>query len=142
MPKGGARPNTGGARPGAGRPKGTKNKDQVAAAKQVIDDHANSIRSLIPNIPDEIAKQTPLEVMLKAMSIQANEGRWNAAAALAKEAAPYLHPRLSSVDLNANIKRSIKDYSDAELAALAGASEDTTGAIVPESSQDDTSRIH
>jgi hypothetical protein len=125
----------GGARPGAGRPKGVKESARADAAKKIIDHHTKTISDLIPNIPFEIARLTPLEVMLKAMSIQAYEGKWVAAAALAKEAAPYIHPRLASVDLNANVRRSIKDFSDAELAALASASLDLEGDGIPSGSE-------
>ena len=51
----------------------------------------------------EIANQaaasgiTPLEVMLKAMRVHANARRWDKAAAVAKDAAPYMHPRLASM---------------------------------------------
>jgi hypothetical protein len=41
---------------------------------------------------------TPLEVMLKAMRMSADEGDWKGAAAIAKDAAPYMHPRLASVE--------------------------------------------
>ena len=40
---------------------------------------------------------TPLEVMLHAMRAKFGEGDLVAAAALAKDAAPYVHPRLGSI---------------------------------------------
>lgn len=41
---------------------------------------------------------TPLEVMLKAMRLHAKAEAWDAAAAIAKDCAPYMHPRLAPVD--------------------------------------------
>ena len=41
----------------------------------------------------------PLEVMLGVMREHYAAGRCDEAAAVAKDAAPYLHPRLSAVDL-------------------------------------------
>jgi hypothetical protein len=43
---------------------------------------------------------TPLEVMLEAMRAAYAEGGAKAAMPYAKEAAPYLHPKLSSVEAN------------------------------------------
>lgn len=40
---------------------------------------------------------TPLEVMLKAMRAHAEKGEWDAASAIAKDAAPYMHAKLASV---------------------------------------------
>lgn len=45
---------------------------------------------------------TPLEVMLEAMREAYEEGGAKAAMPFAKEAAPYLHPKLTSVDANLN----------------------------------------
>jgi hypothetical protein len=36
--------------------------------------------------------------MLKAMRLHQEAGRWDQAAAVAKDAAPYCHPRLSSIE--------------------------------------------
>lgn len=70
----------GGKRIGAGRPKG-------AATKRSRE------------IADRAAKEglTPLEVMLTAMRKHAKEERWDEAASIAKDAAPYMHPRLASM---------------------------------------------
>ena len=76
MPKGGARV-------GAGRPKGTLNKKtQEIVAKAA----ASGI--------------SPLEVMLEAMNAAREEGNLAAAAGFAKDAAPYMHPRLANVESN------------------------------------------
>jgi hypothetical protein len=40
----------------------------------------------------------PLEVMLEAMRQYWAQGEWDRAAAIAKVAAPYVHPRLSSIE--------------------------------------------
>jgi hypothetical protein len=88
----------GGHRPGAGRKAG------VATRKT-------------RQIADEAASEgiTPLEVMLYAMKRKWEAGDVDGAAAAAKDAAPYCHPKLSSVDMNATVKRSIHDFTDAEL---------------------------
>lgn len=40
---------------------------------------------------------TPLEVMLKAMREHADKQDWDAAASIAKDAAPYMHAKLASI---------------------------------------------
>ena len=47
-------------------------------------------------IRPEIAAMSPLEVLLRAMAIEANQNNWSAAADHAAKAAPYLHPRLAN----------------------------------------------
>lgn len=42
-------------------------------------------------------RTTPLEVMLRAMDEHFKAERWDAAANIAKDAAPYMHPKLQSV---------------------------------------------
>lgn len=71
----------GGKRIGAGRPKGAR----TVRTSKVAD---NAIAS---------GKITPLEVMLKAMHVHYNKKEYDAAAALAKDAAPYMHAKLASV---------------------------------------------
>lgn len=70
----------GGARAGAGRKQGSATRKTRAVA-------------------DKAAKEgrTPLEVILRAMEEHADAGRWDDAAERAKDAAPYVHPRLTSV---------------------------------------------
>lgn len=46
---------------------------------------------------------------------------------IAEKAAPYLHSKLSSVEMNANVRRTVYDLSDEELAALAGEEEREEG---------------
>lgn len=80
----------GGARPGAGRKSGVSDKNKVA--KQVIAGHAEAVADLVP---EDVANLTPLQVMLRAMTMKASEGDWDAAAEHAAKVAPYLHPKLA-----------------------------------------------
>jgi hypothetical protein len=78
----------GGRRLGAGRPPGSKNQRTVEIARAAVE-----------------AGITPLEVMLNAMRELWDEGTPESkreAAAIAKDAAPYVHPRLSNIDQNIN----------------------------------------
>ena len=74
----------GGARSGAGRPVGSKNQRSAEVARKAVE-----------------AGMTPIEVMLTAMRDLWDEGTSEAkreAARIAKDAAPYVHPRLASID--------------------------------------------
>jgi hypothetical protein len=71
----------GGKRNGAGRKPGAATKKTRKIADRAI---AEGI--------------TPLEVMLQAMRDCAGEGHWERAAAIAKDCAPYVHPKLSSIE--------------------------------------------
>lgn len=71
----------GGKRAGSGRPRGALTK----RTREIADKHSRK-KGLMP-----------LEVMIKAMEQAFNEGRMAEAAAFAKDAAPYMHPRLQSV---------------------------------------------
>lgn len=66
---------------GSGRRKGSLNRKTQAIAKDMIASGA----------------MTPLEVMVKAMKVHVDAQRWDAAAAIAKDAAPYIHPRLAAI---------------------------------------------
>ena len=94
MPKGGARK-------GAGRPKGGKTKRTREIAQKLA-----------------LTGLTPLEVMLKAMRLYWEAGNRDKAAAIAKDAAPYMHPRLTSVDVGGKQGQPIetKDVTNTELA--------------------------
>ncbi len=76
---------SGGARVGAGRKKGT-----VGVANKLGREIARKI------ISGKII--SPLEVMIAAMDSHYSAGELDAAAMIAKDAAPYIHPRLSSVE--------------------------------------------
>jgi len=82
MPRGGGRPNTGGKRPGAGRPKGSHDVKTRAVAAALAEQGI-----------------TPLEVICEAMWAHYQKGELDAAASLAKDAAPYMHARLSAVQV-------------------------------------------
>lgn len=70
----------GGKRNGAGRPKGAATKRSREIADKATQEGL-----------------TPLEVMLTAMREHAKAKRWDDAASIAKDAAPYMHPRLASM---------------------------------------------
>ena len=70
----------GGKRPGAGRKKGSATKKTRKLADQVA---AEGI--------------SPLEVMVEAMRAHYRDKNLDKAAAIAAQAAPYVHPRLSAV---------------------------------------------
>lgn len=76
----------GGARNGAGRKPGTAN-------------------TKTREIADKAAAEgiTPLEVMLEAMNSFREAGDIEKAAGFAKDAAPYIHAKLSSVDVKADV---------------------------------------
>jgi hypothetical protein len=76
--------NRGGRRPGAGRPVGSKNHRTAEIARAAAESGI-----------------TPIEVMLGAMRELWAQGTPEAkreAAEIAKDAAPYIHPRLASID--------------------------------------------
>ncbi|MEE8663485.1 MAG: hypothetical protein SOH81_07890 [Acetobacter sp.] len=62
-------------------------------------------------------KATPLEIMARVMNgdVTVTEMQFEAA----KAAAPYIHPKLSAVQMNATVRRSVEDMTDEELVALA-----------------------
>ncbi|OJY02220.1 MAG: hypothetical protein BGP04_12990 [Rhizobiales bacterium 62-17] len=71
----------------------------------------------------ETKNLSPLDVMLRAMREKAASGNWDAAASLAKDVAPYVHPKLASLRPSEIDSESIKtlDLSHAteeQLAAL------------------------
>lgn len=71
----------GGKRAGAGRKKGSRTVRTTKVAEKALTS----------------GKVTPLEAILKAMYVHYDAEEWDAAAALAKDAAPYMHPKLQSV---------------------------------------------
>jgi hypothetical protein len=80
---------------GSGRRKGSLNRKTQAIAKDMI---ASGLK-------------TPLEVMIKAMTIHVNARRWDQAAAIAKDAAPYIHPRLVAVARPENQEQGMRDVT-------------------------------
>ncbi len=81
----------GGKRASAGRKPGSTTKKKRAIAVQAA---AEGI--------------TPLEVMLDAMRRHHKAKKWDKAAAIAKDAAPYIHPRLSATQHSGKLKLSGK----------------------------------
>lgn len=71
----------GGKRPNAGRKPGSLTQKTRGIAEQALQDGIS-----------------PLEVMLEAMRNHYTNGDLDAAAEKAKDAAPYVHPKLSSVE--------------------------------------------
>ena len=69
---------------------------------------------------EEVDAMSPLDIILRTMRICLKVGDWRTASTYAKEAAPYVHARLTNTTLDANVRRSAADYSDDELLALAG----------------------
>src|SRR5689334_20414623 len=105
----------GGARPGAGRKPGTK---LVRTQARPSFEKAASDLNHSGEIDPEITKMKPLDVLLKAMWIAVSQGNWSAAASFAREAGPYVHAKMSSVDISATIKRDPAQLSDDELIAM------------------------
>jgi len=101
----------------SGRPKGVAETKPRAPRRQVKRP-PNSVSSVIKATT---TKQLPLDVMLKRMMElwkdgEATEENKEKACAWAKECAPYLHPRLSSVE--AKIKHEdLRQVDDAVLIA-------------------------
>lgn len=74
----------GGKRPGAGRKPGSRNKKSAALIEAV-----------------EQSGETPLQFMLRVMRDPRKP--WDDRMEMAKAAAPYIHAKLSSVEVNANV---------------------------------------
>lgn len=79
----------GGAREGAGRKAGQK-------SQKTIEREAVKAKALDDGI-------TPLEVMISAMREAYEQGDKRAAAGFARDAAPYLHPKLSNVNVDTKL---------------------------------------
>ncbi|MGV2071659.1 hypothetical protein ACQZ4Z_12975 [Agrobacterium vitis] len=87
----------GGKRNGAGRPKGA-----AALKTKEIADRASA------------EGVTPLEVMLMAMRVHYDKGELAVAAAFAKDAAPYMHPKLQAVEFSGNQEKPLTVVSRIE----------------------------
>ncbi len=105
----------GGARNGAGRKKGSANEKTREVADQAA---AEGI--------------TPLEVMIKAMRHYHEAGNMDKAASIAKDAAPYMHPRLSSAIVKADV--SVESTSVVECIITSREQANATIAALEESS--------
>jgi hypothetical protein len=109
--------NSGGRRPGAGRKPGSKSRKSREAADKLA---ASGI--------------TPLEIMVARMRDEPINGKpvTDEQFEAAQAAAPYIHPRLSSVDAKVRRVTSWNELSDAELASLLAARSDGGTAEAPE----------
>jgi hypothetical protein len=88
--------------PGAGRRRGSRNKRNLEIERRVA-----------------ATGKTPLEVMLEAMRSYYEAGDIDKAVAFAKDAAPYVHPRMASIDVGGKPGAppiETKDVSNVELA--------------------------
>lgn len=96
----------GGKRPGSGRKKGSV----TPATKRRQDVALQALQ----------AGKTPLDVLLEAMRDAYALGGAIGAMQFAKEAAPYVHPKLSSIEAKVdNTHRDAAELSDADLADIA-----------------------
>lgn len=73
-----------------GRPHGSRNRAKVALEEAQAAAEAALTASLSP---EAIAALSPLQTMLAAMAVHASRGQWTMAATIARDAAPYCHPR-------------------------------------------------
>jgi hypothetical protein len=81
----------GGARPGAGRKPGSLNSRTRAIAEKCIAEGT-----------------TPLEVLIAAMTEAYQAKDYESACKYAKDAAPYIHPRLANVELSGDSENPIE----------------------------------
>lgn len=122
----------GGARPNAGRKKGTQNKVTKVRAevtKQVI------AKAAAEGI-------TPLEVMLSAMRAAWAAADVDKAVSVARDAAPYMHPRLTASTVKVHAKRTVSDLDTAELIAAVHAEGDFDGAASSEAGDRESDPLH
>ena len=106
----------GGKRPGAGRKPGINRTEE---ARAVVAKHA---REMATDVPPHIARTSPLDVMLRAMTLRAAADDWAGAALHAAAAARYCHPTLSAIEHSGAIGTDPDALSDADLAAIAAGS--------------------
>lgn len=112
----------GGKRQGAGRKKGSKSAETVARETRAKEVAAKALAEGV----------TPLDVMLGAMREAYEQGGYLVAAAYAKEAAPYVHPKLSSIEAKVdNTNRDAAELSDADLTDIASGSSQRAPGTTP-----------
>jgi hypothetical protein len=104
----------GGKRPGAGRPHGAQGIRTARIGRQLAKKEITPLHILVESMTAfweqaqrTVETQPKLALMREACNV-------------AKDAAPYIHARLSSVNATIRKVTSIKDLSDDELLALAG----------------------
>lgn len=94
--------NCGGARRGAGRPKGSASKKTIEIANRAAEQGI-----------------TPLEVMVNIMRRAYDGEKYAEALDAAVKAAPYMHSKLSSLDVKATVKKTASELTRDELIAIA-----------------------
>jgi hypothetical protein len=75
-----------------GRQKGTPNKATVRLDAKLAEAPGWATAGLPTS---EVASISPLDVMQYAMRLELQGGHWRSAAAIAKKAAPYVHPKMA-----------------------------------------------
>ncbi|WP_231873597.1 hypothetical protein, partial [Acetobacter tropicalis] len=70
-------------------------------------------------LPSAAPPVTPLEIFTRVM--QGDETITDRQFDAAKVAAPYLHPKLAGLSMNAVVRKGLEDFTDDELSALAQA---------------------
>ena len=101
---------SGGARPNAGRKPGQKNRATVLRENFAAEGLSRAMADGV----------SPLEVLLTVMRGGPKaEGITDRQFAAAKEAAPYVHPKLAATTLDATFRRDPSNMTDEELAAVA-----------------------
>jgi hypothetical protein len=92
----------GGARPGAGRPEGAKDKKEVERSERMREQTELIFTAAKSRgeITDElIMEMSPLDVLLFVMRISMKVMNLSVAREAAAQAAPYIHPRLSATKI-------------------------------------------
>jgi hypothetical protein len=95
---------------GGGRRKGSRNKSLIArelATKNAIDDTLSRLTE------EEIQRLTPLEIMVLAMHLLLSQGNLMGAVSVAKEAAPYVHPKVASMAPNEVLPEDLRPQPEA-----------------------------
>lgn len=117
---------SGGKRAGAGRPKGGKNKATLDAAAQIAASTARFAEFDGAKLTlKQVAAMSPLDVLRHAMLVEAVQQNWAGAALYAKELAPYQFAKLTSAKVDATVRRSLEDFTDDELDALIGVTDES-----------------
>jgi hypothetical protein len=113
----------GGYRPGAGRPKGSKNKRTLQAVETVTK-AAEEIAAVLVSgeamTLEQASAMSALDVLKHAMTRSIVKNDWNSAAVYARDIAPYQFAKLTSTKVDATVRRSVEDMSDDELIEFAG----------------------
>lgn len=101
--------------PSSGRPKGSRTVRSAKTVEHLVTDGGK--------LPLDVMMQTMRELWAEAEAVkEADKGRSlhlkTIACGVAERCAPYIHPRLSSTNVNIRNIQDVTDLSDAEIAAL------------------------